>query len=294
MSYTVQKECSIMLVYDGKGYRFDALSAFSFSQTYNRVSNARKTLHARNSKPNTIVGTKNVADFSMSVLPTNSFIESVLFDLIGLNRVADNEFEYPDTINQTPKTCDVYVLTLDNDIFKFTPTVLNSIDIGLSKENVTQINVAFSAGDMTKVADFPDVSGQVYQGEIVHTPCLHVAVNKQIRNSVVSAGIAIQQSVSWRMQRSLHDIGDLYVATKPILTELTLGININTYLDSNIAVPEKPEILDFEIYKDYIYIKILKSLTTRRIESSEIFTEAYDVSLTEQSKAYVEYGGVII
>lgn len=294
MSYTFLKECTVVLVYDGMGYLFDALSYFNFSQTYNRISQTRRTLHSRKAKPNTRVTAKNIADFSMSVIPTDTYMESILLELIGMDRLSNNKFEYPEDTPIEPKIFDVYVLTKEGIIYKFSPAVIDSLDIGMSTDSITEFSVAFSAGDMTKIDELPRMSGFKRQGNPNRVTSASFKLGVLDVNSITNIGLAIQQSVSWRDQQSIHDANKLYTATKPILVDTTFGLNIGSYTNTRLDYVSKPEVHNIEINKDNIYISIEKSLITKRIESDDVFTESYDISLTEQSKAYVEYGGVRI
>lgn len=290
MAYSLIRECAILLVYNGVGYRFDALSDFDFSQTYSKSTNTRKTLHSRIAKQNTLVTSKNNPSFSMSVICTDTYIEGVFFDLLGMNKLATNSFQYQETDNIVPELCDIYVMT-DYDTYKLSKAALQSLDIGLALKNVSSFEVSFTASSLDRVRSFPLSAGILQQGEPMKPDPIQFRYNNDLYNSIVNAGLAFQQSITWREDRSLHDIGKIYTRTKPILSGTNMTLNISTHLKSTITHSPDPELAEIELNKNFIYIKMNRVLVTKRITPEDIFLESYDVSLTEKSNTYVEYGG---
>lgn len=292
MSYTLLRECSIVLFYKDKGYRFDALSDVGFSQTYSRKTGTRKTLHSKAAKPNTIVSSKNVANFNMSVVGTDTFMEAVFFDLLGMEYLGHYKYRYQSYNNISPETCEIYIIN-NNEIFRASPAVIESIDIPLAIQSSGTMTVAFSAGNIERVTDLPLASGLNTQGAVLKPTPVQFKYNNLVNSSIINAGVSLKQEVRWREDKSLHDIGSIYSHKHPILVDTSISATVTTHLRANNRTDSKPEIRDVELYQACTYIHFKDALVTKRIEPEDIFLEAYDVALTENTDVIVEYGGLI-
>lgn len=291
MSYTLLRECSIVLLYKGKGYLFDALSDVDFSQTYNRQTDTRKTLHSKNARPNTIVSSKNTATVNMSVVCTDSCTESVFLELIGMEQVIDGRFIIPKTLAVQPEICEIYAVT-QYDTFKISPAVIESLDIKLSKGAVNSFGISMTAGNIERIKEAPSFGVLLNQGNPVSPTPIQFQYNNKPNDSITGAGISITQSIDWRNDRTLHDIGKIYFNTQPTLTGSSFTVNVTSYLRGDCKTSGDPEIANLGLNQSSIYVGIRNALVTKRISPEQVFLESYDVALTEHTDVFVEYGGI--
>lgn len=294
MSYTLQKECKIVLIYKGTGYLFDALTQFDFSQTFNRSSGSRKTLHSKKAKPYTYANSKNSATFSFGVLGTKSFSEGVLFELAGLTKLHANVYEYGNELTVLPESCDIFIVTKTGTL-KVSNAQLESLEVPLSLNEPLTFDASFTASSIDKVPSIDLSAGLIEQGDPLRPTPIQYKLNNVINNSVINAGISIQQTIDWRMERGLHNIGSLYTPKNSVLTDRSLGINVNTYLNSKYPTPEEAYYANMELYKSGISFSLRNALVTHRIAPADVFTEAHDVTVNDNTnKIIVEYGGYLI
>lgn len=294
MSYTLQKECKVIVIYKGTRYLFDALTQFDFSQTFNRTSGSRKTLHSKKAKPYTFANSKNAASFSFSVLGTDSFSEGVLFEIAGLTKLENHVYSFDDELSVHPEMCDIFIVTSEG-YFQLDKASLESLEVSLSITEPLTFDAAFTSRDFNKVSGVNVAAGLVEQGTPLKPTPIQYTLNGVLNNSVINTGISIQQTVEWRMDRGLHDIGKLYVPKTSVLTNRTYGMNINTYLNSKHPTPEEPYYSNLEVYKSGLLCSLSKALVTHRVAPAEVFTEAQDITITDKTnKIIVEYGGYLL
>lgn len=292
MAYTLQRECAVVLVYNGIGYLFDALSQFDFSQRYNKTSGSRKTLHSKKANPYVHANSKSTASFSCSILCTDSFSEGVLFELAGLTKLKSGLYKYEDELSIEPKVCDIFIVS-KTATHKLTKAAVESLEVSMNKADALMISTSFTASNLERVSGIDISSGLVEQGE----PLLPTPVQYQYKNRpnkhIINAGVSIQQSIDWRNDRSLHDFNTLYVPTKAVLTDRSFGINVTSYINSNIEISDKPEYADIEIYKSGLSFALKDALVTSRLAVGDVFTCGNDITVTNKTHtAIVEYGGI--
>lgn len=294
MSYTLIRECAVVLIYKGTGYRFDALSDFEFSQTFSRNSSLRKTLHSKVAKPNTLANAKNAASFSMSVLATDTYIEGVFFEIAGWKPLGRNVYEYPDILNISPESCEIYIVG-KNETFKVSNAYIENVDVAMGLTNPLKFEVSFTASEIIPVTTLPLSSGLLTQGDPLVPGPIQFMLNNTLVNHIVNAGISAQQVISWRNERGLHTIGSIYVPKRGVLTEASLTASITTHLNKKIKTPDKPFLANVRLQQSGLLYDLRSVQLAKRITPEDVFQEAFDLALTEASnKIVVEYGGLIV
>lgn len=294
MSYTLQKECTIVIIYKGTGYHFDALTQFDFSQRFTRTSGSRKTLHSKKAKPFIFANAKDATSFSLSVLGTNSFSEGVFFELAGLKKLDNHVYSFEDEMGIYPEMCDIFVVT-EKGTYKINAAALESLEVALALSDPITFDASFTASNFTKVAGIDLASGLVEQGEPLRPTPIQYKINNLLNNSIINAGMSFQQDIGWRSDRGLHDIGKIYTPKTAVLTNKTLGLNVNTYLNTKHPTPEESYYSNLEIYKSGLSLSMRDALITHRVAPADVFTEAQDIAITDNTNnIIVEYGGYLI
>ena len=294
MSYTLIRDCVVVVFYKGKGYRFDALSNFQFSQTFSRSSTPRKTLHSKVGKPLTLSNTRNPGSFNMRILATNSYIEEVFFEIAGWDRLGPYRFRYPTSLNVSPEFCDIFVMHEEN-VFKLTSCAIQSMDMSLSIDSSLGFNIAFTFSTLERVRDTPLSSGILTQGTAVKPTPLQYYMGNRLYNNVLNVGLSLQQQIQWRNDRSLHDIGSIYSSSRATIAEASFTTSVTTHLTKKINTKDEPVLSDIRIQKSGLGFSLDNVLVIKRITPEDIFQESFDVALTETTKdVIVDYGGLLI
>lgn len=296
MSYSLLRDSRVVIHFNGEWYFFDAISDLTFSQTFDRVTNNRKTLHSKNSRPLALVGSKNTANVSMDILCTNSGAETVFLEMVGMIKVAPSTYSYPAGLGTVPPVCDIYIVNKTSSIL-FRTAVVESIDIVLDKTSPMSFNIAFSASDMVDGVFLPNIGAHHKQGSPLKLSPIYYKVGGTVMNGIVSAGINIQQTVSWRKDKGIHDIGNLYTYSVPILEDLTFGMTAACYHEADgdkAYVDTDPIYTSILLSKSGFNINLQPVLFTKRLTAGTVYMGNHDITITEQTQiATVEYGGAL-
>lgn len=294
MSYTLIRECEVVLIYKGVGYRFDALSDFQFSQTFSRNSSYRKTLHSKVSRPLTLATSRNPASFSMSVLATDTYIEGVFFELMGMRTPGKNIFRFPESLPVSPELCEVYIIN-KNQIFKLDKAFIQNVDTPLTLGSVLKFDVSFAGSSITRVRSLPLASGTLSQGNPLQPSPIQFILNNTAINHIINSGISIQQTTSWRQDKTIHNIGTIHEVTTPILKETSITASITTHLNKRVRTPDEPFRANVRLQQSGLFFDLRNILLIKRFNPEDIFQEVFDLSITEGSEhLVVEYGGLLI
>ncbi len=292
MSYTLIRECEIVLFYNGIGYHFDALSNFQFSQTFSRNTVSRKTLHSRNPNPHVVMGARPAGSFSMTVLATDTYSEGVFFELAGM--VSDGRsFTYPTSLEKLAKKCEIYIIN-KNNTFRVSNAHIQNVDVGFSISSPLSFDVTFTGGSIDRVQDLALGSGLITQGEPLRPGPVQLYMQNRLYNNVISVATSLQQEISWREDRGMHDIGKLYVPKVAALTNMSLSTTVTTHLTSNISTPDEPFLGNVKINRSTLSYDLRNVLISKRFTTEDAFQEAFDIIPTsETQRVVVEYGGLL-
>lgn len=293
MSYTLIRECTVVLFYNGKGYRFDALSNFQFSQTFSRDTVSRKTLHSRQPNPVATVGTKPPGTYSMTVLATDTYSESVLFELAGLETTAGLHFAFPKALQREPNRCDIFVIN-ENNTFHIKDAYLQNVDVLFSIEAPLSFEVAFTASDISRSTQLPLASGLIPQGNPVKPSPVQMYMGNRLYSNIVNAATSFQQVVEWRRDRGIHDMGQIYRSRVATLTDASFTASLTTHLNKDIITPDEPFMTDLRLSQSSLIYELRNVLAVKRFTPEDVFQESFDISLTNETESViVEYGGLL-
>jgi hypothetical protein len=295
MAHTFLRECTILLYFKGRGYRFDAFSNFQFSQTYSTTTTLRKTLHSKNSKPVSITSERNPASFSIEVLATNSYTEGVFYEIVGLDRQGlTNKYVLPTELPISPHFCELYVVNSENS-FKVSKAIIQSVDVTFSIDQPLTFNVTFTAADIDRAHSLPLASGLAEQGDPLGVSPTQLLIDNSIHNNVITVGTSFQQGTEWRDDRTLHTIGSIYSPSKATITDFAVSSTITTTLNNENNTSDLPFASNIKIQKAGLLFSIDNARIIKRFTPGQVFQEDFDVSLAEHSNnIFVEYGGLLI
>lgn len=298
-SYSLLRDSKVVIFYDGVWYVYDAISSLSFSQTYNRRTNFRKTLHKKVSTPIGLIGSKNTANLSMDIVCTTSGIESVFLELLGMepgyNEQGDTVYGYPESLGVAPKTCDIFVTNKGASVY-FNTCAIEGLDVRFDKTTPLTFSVTFTAANMQDSVALPTLGDYEEQGTVLAPTPLDFAINGSKLNSIISAGLTFQQTIGWRNDRGLHDVGQFYYHTLPILEEFSMGVTTSTYHRHSGLVPQtesEPSYADVFLGKSGFSVDLRNVMLSKRFTASDVYTDNHDITITELTNyAAVGYQGI--
>lgn len=289
MAYTLIRECLVIMYYNGEGYLFDAFSDFDFSQTTTVKSSARKTLHNKTGINNTYANTKSSASFSIEVLATDTAMERVFFQALGYS-LEGSLLRYPTTLAVNPDSCDLYVVS-KNSSYRIRNAYLQHVDVAMGLGNALRFELSFDASEVLPCEPIPTSAGLITQGDILKHSPIYFKMNDHIFNNIINAGVSSQQEITWRNDRSIHDVGTMYTPRVATLSKASFNINVVTHRGGNITTPDKPFHTDIELRQSNLTYKITNAFVTKRITPDDVFQDAFDITLSEYStNITVEYG----
>lgn len=285
MSYSLLRDSKVVLFIYDRVYIFDALSNISFSQTFARKTSNRKTLHSKNSAPLALIGNKNTATLQLGVYCTDTIIEQVFLELAGLQHLSDTTYRYPDSISTIPLACELYVVNKTSST-RFKVAVLESLEISSSRNQATSFEVSFACADMVENVGLPifDYESAHKQGSFVAPAPIHALLGINEVRSVINTGISIQQTIGWRDDRALHDIGTLYRPRLPILEETSMGVTLTSYKVGSGTSPyltPYPEYTDLRMLFGGMDLSMSNVMSINRTDAGEVYTDSRDFTITE-------------
>lgn len=293
MSYSFLRKCKIVLYYNNEGYLFDTLSNINLSQTFARQEYSRKTLHNKKSSRAVFSNVKNTLNYSFDILCTDTYSESVLLTLAGLDRRSDFKFEVPNNLEIAPKLFDIYIIS-EYNVYRLKDCCLESIDLPISAKTASSMSINISGSSMDEVYNLPSFEDANDQGNPLPLSPIQATINNTYVPSIINAGINIQQTCRWFNEKTLHEIGKISKPSRPVIEAFDFTITLNSYKRGDFKTPDEPFHADLRLEKAGIYFYLENALFNKRITPEEVFQESYDIIITDKTKTLVEYGGILI
>lgn len=279
MKYSLIRESKVVMIYEGREYRFDALSNFDVDTSYTEYRSQRKTLHNRTSYPDSKITEMNASSFSLTLNLTSNFLEFNLLEILGMER-NDNVYYLPFTYNIEPKMVTLYVINPDKRCTVFDKCFISTVDFSLSK-NLPLLNVGIEAATFESINSFPD-GFSLSQGAVLPVSPVTAHINGKELPGLIDANISIQQQCGWRYQRSLHDINRIYSNSRAIISEMNMSANMNFYFvglgSTNVYSLEPEYNIPLSIETKYLTVDFPSTRITKRLSHSDVYTLAYDIA----------------
>lgn len=293
--FTIQRNTSLVLEYENNFYVLDAVGSYSYSQTYTRNSTARKTIHNKTPKPLTVLTGKSAGTADLQVPASSNFIEAVLFELIGLD-LETSTYDLPFNLKVEPRYFNLYIVG-EYSTTKLTKCALTSLDINMSKQAAISFSVNLEFSNLETNILTP-VTG-TYQGSMLETPLtlsitmVDAITGETTFGNLQSFNFSVQQSFSWREDNNIQTIGELYLPTRAVITDMPVNSVISLYANHDQILPEIIYNAKLVVTFGNIRITITNALLTKRYEVQEVLSLQYDITLQENSSVEVEYGAII-
>lgn len=286
--YIIQKNTRLVIEYLGTLYYLDALGSYTYSQTFNKSSAARKTLHKKATKPLTTIMGKSAGSMSLEIVSTGSAVDNLLFSLLGMDKVGSGIYCLPEQLAVEPKYFKVYVVT-ELGSTQLSKCVLTGLSYFCTTKQTINLSASIAFCDI--VADVTVPPGTVTRQSEIPTSDDHLllAVNGVELSSAQSASVSFQQQISWREDQSIHEIGQIHVPSVAKVDSLPMNtvLTIYTTLDK---VKEVSHNNDITISYGILNTIIKNATITTREVVGEVFTTQLDITLQENSSVVVEYG----
>lgn len=289
-TYSIQKETEVFLEYDYKLYSLDALGGYTFAQTYNKKMSARKTLHYKASKPLTLITAKNPGSASLDVLLTDTYIESILLRLLGLEE-SPSGYELPSNLLIEPKYFTLHIISGDTT-HRLTKCVLTNLDMAFSKGSPLLFSVGLEFSDLIVEHSLPLSTEHIQGNHFTTSNILEVYVGTEQLHSLQNTSFSVQQQFDWRQDRSIHSIGLIHTSTVAILSEMPINSVITAYATKNLTIPDILYNTTIGIKYGPVTIKLQDVILAKRLVVGDVFSEQFDISLQETSSVIVEYGAI--
>lgn len=272
-------------------HRIDIYSDLNFSQTFNEISIAKRTLHDRAALHEGVAHDK--------ANPGNFNFTAPIFSYPAIQPIL---FKYATTVDSfgNPNYFDLYVQTT-NEIFKIEKCVIESSVFNISKSEVLSLSISGSAKKLTR--GIVSIPGTIVSSTQQYTSCRRVQVllDGIEVDSIAALNVEFSNTIQWIDYSILTFNNDLVYPENYVLTGRTISGSINQFLtdnNKNLFVDYGNLPLNIKIYSDFSATPLLEFTFdtvgfTRRLGFNELINRVYDYRITSNSNTKIlKYKGV--
>lgn len=285
MAYSLMRESRVVVVYEGRAYGFDALANYNAETSFREYKTLRRTLHSRSNYSHSKITAQDPTSISLAVNFANGGIESNFFDWLGFSRTGSS-ISMPKTSNNIePIMLQIFILT-KGVCMQFDYCYVANIDFIL-ENSVPVLNIGIESGKFTEI-DQPLDSYTIDQGQVIPFSPLRVSSNGRELPGAISASMSFQQQCSWREDRNIFGIGNIYNNSRAVVNELNASALLSFYYikprdPESITVLDSNSSLDLIISNNHISVVFPQSRISKRLSMTDVFRVEYDIISTESS-----------
>ncbi len=283
MAITFQQGTKL-IIDDGTDRYLIAVSSATASQSFTESSRAVKTIHNPVVVEDTFTTAKGSANLSFSCYIGDGEAEDSILELFGFVWSAGKYVL--STNNNTVNTADIYI-DAGNTVYKLDTCVGENISFKLSRKELLSIDVSAKAVELIAGVPLP-TNGVLHQQNLASL--YNNTINIPGFSDVVTVTCELTRDIRWLSQKSIHDIGSIYLPRNPVLGTLSMSGSItrnkkdnnNSY--SNSGVPITIE------YGDTFKINLDQCNTTDRWDLGEVHKNVTDYKLMPTaSNTYITF-----
>lgn len=285
MIYSLMRESRVVIVYDGRAYGFDALANYNVETSFQEFKTLRRTIHRRTNYAHSKITAQDPTSISLALNFANGSIESNFFDWMGFTR-RDRTLILPRYSEQTePLMFDMYIINSGITMY-FTSCYVANVDFIL-ENSIPVLNVGIESGKFEEVLQ-PRNSYTIDQGQVLPFSPVRVTSNGKALPGVVSASLSFQQQCSWREDRSIFNVGQIYKNSRAIVNEMNASALVSMYYSKNIRDDaflnlEPVTGLNLNISNQHISVDFPQTRITKRLNMTDVYRVEYDIIPTELS-----------
>lgn len=283
MSRQLLRKSKVVIKYRGRVYELSALSQFSASTSLGEVTQRRKTLFSNTPKQYTHTDRINSTSTTLEVYLTDNYLESVFFELVGLDRDAGSRAFLPQAVNVDTRVFSMYIVNEDSTMYS-EHNYVKSIDISLSKASILSLSIDIDSANLVPLGRQGTIGSEI-QGTPLGPAPLNLTLDKKSWNTIKSASISIQQEAGWIDNKSLFSAHttDTYKYTKARTSDLTISATIQTNYETTSSIFNEAVYQDILIAKGTFGLIIENARVVHNLDIQPIYGNRLDISVAELS-----------
>lgn len=283
MSRQLLRNSKIVIYKGGRSYEFRATASFSTDTTLEVTSGRRKTLFNKGTRQYAIASRISPSSITLSTLLTDTYMEGILFPMAGLVD-GGNSFWMPEQIPDTPELFEMRIIN-KGETFMCSPCFIEAIDISLSKDTPTSLNLQIQAAKVSKDSEYTYIVSDYIQGSPVPAKPVYLGLDYHERNSITQASISYQQICEWRENKNLFNASnkETYSQSSAFVTDVILSATVFANYDTDWSIENIMTTTDLVLSKSFLSLSIEKANIVHNISFGSIYTNRLDISYTEAS-----------
>lgn len=285
MAYSLMRESRVVVVYEGRAYGFDALANYSAETSFQEYKTLRRTIHNRTNYSYSKITAQDPTSISLSINFAQGKIESNFFDWLGFSREGSSLSLPKSSSNIEPIMVDMYILT-QGSCMLFEYCYVANIDFIL-ENSVPVLNIGIESGKFTEVP-YPRDSYSLDQGSVMPFSPLRISSNGRELPGIISASISFQQQCTWRENRGIFNIDNIYNNSRAVVNELNASALLAFYYikprdPESIIALDSGKSLDITIQNNNLSVVFPQARISKRLSMTDVFRVEYDIISTEFS-----------
>ncbi|CAL9968842.1 base plate tail tube protein [Vibrio phage D260] len=295
MSRQLLRNSRVVIQYNERVYTLSALSQFSANTSLGEVTQRRKTLFSNTTKQHTHTDRINSTTTSLEVYLTDNYIESLFFELVGLDSAYGQRNYLPSSVDTNTKLFSMYIINEDSIMYSENNYV-QSVDISLAKASILSLSVDISSANLkrvqfNKLLEAP--TAPLNQGNILPPSPLLLKTGDVTWNTIKSATISLQQEADWINNKSLFDIGspNIYEVTKAATSDIIVSATIQTNYDTESSIFNEAVFQDLLLGTKDFGLIVENARIIHNLDIQPVYGNRLDVSIAEESNDTYFYFG---
>lgn len=295
MSKQLLRNSRVVIQYDERVYTLNALSQFSASTSLGEVTKKRKTLFSNTARQHTHTDRINSTTTSLEVYLTDNYLESLFFELVGLDSAYGQRANLPSSVNTNTRLFSMYIINEDSIMYSENNYV-QTVDISFSKASILSLSVDISSANLKRVQlnqllEAP--TAPLTQGVILPPSPILLKTGGVTWNTITSATISLQQEAEWINNKSLFDMAspNTYELTRAATSDIIISATIQTNYDTESSIFNEATFQDLVLGTKDFGLLVENARIIHNLDMQPVYGNRLDVSIAEESNDTYFYFG---
>jgi hypothetical protein len=264
-----QRDTKVYLVWEGQALQLDALASFSSSQTFTERTYSQNGLGNPSMVDYGFAKEKSKPTFSLETYAVLPLLELFNFELVNGTYILQD--------TNSLVSLDLYFEVTPNYYYAIKNAFTTQLSFSVGKGTILKFQIE-GEGSYLLEEEKPSVTYSTFDdyitGDLSNTLLTE-------NNYLMAASCNIVRDLKWLNTKTMLDGVD-YVPTKAVMSKLTVGGNLSTYVSSSSfeEITSFNSELDINIGNGQFEFHIGTSIITERLDfSSSLITKFYDFRL---------------
>ena len=277
MKTTFTRECNFYIDYSDQIIKLDTISSLDFETRYTELTKSRKTLHNKTAFEFAKGDLQDITSISMVLYITDSFKESIIFELLGWGNEGSN-LTWDGIYSSIPN---VFKLVVEDPINKkfyiFHSCVILDLSLPWEKNIPGKLNLTIDSA-LFEVADYFAIPYYKSEGaNYLKYTAITLQADSTIFN-IQTAMLTITNEYSWHSNKNMFNKSSgLFFNKNPICTNRSLSLTSSIYLNHDSPLVLEPYYGNIILLQGGLGLYIDNALIMTRLSNDDTFLISLDI-----------------